>query len=258
MLIGDVLPLSQIDPASERLAHAEAVRVSDSPHRTRPSHFADPTAIQPPDPVADPPSGNRRRPDGVSPFARFEDDRFSPVTDHVVRSAQFTEVLQMTRPTAPTAGWYADPNGGDGLRYWDGAGWTADTQVPPPAADGQSGGNAPYGHPGSAAYAPPGVPAYAQPSLPTDGQPGGFSGGHRPATPGAAAGNPFALSRYALITAAVCVVYAVIATYSSYAFFGVLPVLFTVRSFRAKEPLALLAAALTVATILYSIYRINH
>lgn len=42
--------------------------------------------------------------------------------------------LPQHEPAPPTpAGWYPDPAGGDGLRWWDGRGWTADThQVAPP------------------------------------------------------------------------------------------------------------------------------
>ena len=38
------------------------------------------------------------------------------------------------QPTAPPAGWYSDPSGQPGQRWWDGAGWTQQTQpIPQPA-----------------------------------------------------------------------------------------------------------------------------
>ncbi len=50
----------------------------------------------------------------------------------------------MTAPTPP--GWYPDPSGATGQRYWDGTNWTE--TPPPPPQPGQ------YGHPGF--YPPPG------------------------------------------------------------------------------------------------------
>ena len=55
----------------------------------------------------------------------------------------------MTAPTPP--GWYPDPSGASGQRYWDGTNWTETPPPPPPPPPPQSGQ---YGHPG--AYPPPG------------------------------------------------------------------------------------------------------
>ena len=38
------------------------------------------------------------------------------------------------------AGWYADPHGGPGLRWWDGHQWTHRVMPPPPPAPGSGGG----------------------------------------------------------------------------------------------------------------------
>lgn len=40
----------------------------------------------------------------------------------------------MSQPANPPAGWYPDPAGQAGSRYWDGARWTTHTQPPPGAA----------------------------------------------------------------------------------------------------------------------------
>ena len=40
----------------------------------------------------------------------------------------------MTTPPAPLPGWYPEPSGGSGLRYWDGREWTAVAPAPPPPA----------------------------------------------------------------------------------------------------------------------------
>lgn len=139
----------------------------------------------------------------------------------------------MTMHTSPDAGWYADPNGGPGLRYWDGGTWTDATQ-PPPAAGGYPGAGS-----GFQGYPSAGAP-----------YPGGGLPASRPPV------NFFARNRYFAITVAVCGVYALVATFSNFAFFGVLPALYTFRSFQAKEPLAVVALIVTVATIFFSLQHI--
>jgi hypothetical protein len=42
-------------------------------------------------------------------------------------------------PAGPAAGWYPDPGGTAGLRYWDGTGWTASTAPAAPPAPGPGG-----------------------------------------------------------------------------------------------------------------------
>lgn len=37
----------------------------------------------------------------------------------------------MTEPTTPAAGWYPDPAGGEGLRWWTGVAWTEDVRPSP-------------------------------------------------------------------------------------------------------------------------------
>jgi TM2 domain-containing membrane protein YozV len=56
----------------------------------------------------------------------------------------------MTSPQ-PAAGWYPDPSGGPGQKYWDGGQWTESPSGPPAAV-------APYGGPSN--Y---GVDAYGRP-----------------------------------------------------------------------------------------------
>jgi uncharacterized RDD family membrane protein YckC len=73
------------------------------------------------------------------------------------------------RTTAPPPGWYADPAGSGGTRWWDGTAWT--DQVGRSAPGGQPG----YGQPGygAAGHLPAGPPGYAEPA----GAPAAWPGG---------------------------------------------------------------------------------
>lgn len=170
----------------------------------------------------------------------------------------------MTMPNShsPAAGWYADPNGGTGLRYWDGGVWTDATQAAPvgagqPAAGYPASPGYPTAAPGYPAAAP-GYPAAAPGYSPAPGHASGQSpypgAGLPPANRPAA--SFFVRNRFFLITAAICGVYALVATFSNFALFGVLPALYTFRSFQAKEPLAIVALVVTVATIFFSLSHI--
>lgn len=41
-----------------------------------------------------------------------------------------------TPPRPPPSGWYPDPGGGGGLRWWDGKAWTSHASPPPGRAPG--------------------------------------------------------------------------------------------------------------------------
>ena len=105
---------------------------------------------------------------------------------------------QPDRRHGPPAGWYPDPAGGTGSRWWDGVGWsdrTSSTPPPhgpsgPPAGPGPSGPPAGPGPTGPPRGAPLGGPASGParptsgaPTLPPPGPPPGTPGPPRPFTP---------------------------------------------------------------------------
>jgi hypothetical protein len=127
--------------------------------------------------------------------------------------------------TAPApAGWYPDPSGVPGQRWWDGATWTASVTpaIPSPIA------TAPMS-PSPYVYPPTGVHGVAR----------------------AQGGN-----RFALITFGVVALYLIIAFETSFVIFGFLPLGLSIRSHRQREALAPFAIAAAVLSIVVAAVRI--
>jgi hypothetical protein len=129
----------------------------------------------------------------------------------------------------PPAGWYADPSGAPGHRWWDGQAWSAHFAPASPQPAATAGQVAPaatatYGYAPQQAY----VPTYAQTTS----------------------------NRYALITFAVAALYVFIALESQVVIFGILPLGLSLRSKRAGEPLAPFAIAAAVVAILVAAARL--
>jgi hypothetical protein len=141
--------------------------------------------------------------------------------------------------TAP-AGWYPDPSGVPGQRWWDGQAWS--TAVAPLAAHPVVAATVPAGPIGGTtvlANAPYASSVY--PYQPT----------RVPAGIGVQSGN-----RLALITFAVVAVYLFIALESKIVIFGVLPLGLSLRSKRQGEPLAPFAIGAAVLAILVAAVRL--
>jgi hypothetical protein len=131
------------------------------------------------------------------------------------------------------AGWYPDPSGAPGQRWWDGQAWSVTAPpVPIPVAS-------PYGD------------SYSGAPLPGSGQPGGTPPYSYQSTPQPAASRGITQggNRLALSTFGVVVIYILIAIETHFVILGLFPLALSLRSRRAHEPLAplaIVAAALSI------------
>ena len=135
--------------------------------------------------------------------------------------------------TTSPAGWYPDPAGSGGLRWWDGAGWGEHVQPAP-----QPAGAAPAQQWG----AQPQQQWAAQPQFP-----GAQPWGAQQAPAGFATRNT-----NSLVVGAIALVYVVLAATVHVVVLGFLPVLFAVRAVQAKEPLAWPAVGVAVAVLVFA------
>lgn len=155
----------------------------------------------------------------------------------------------MRRVSSPRAGWYPDPSGAQGERWWNGAAWSDDTRVTPPA---------PGAGPGLAP--PPYQPAAPDQPGQSGGQPGAGYGGYGayggPAqTPG---GTSWASrNSLSLATIGIVVVYALLLHYAHVVFLGILPILLSVRAVRRKEQLAVPAVVVAVLAIVVGLWSLS-
>jgi hypothetical protein len=132
--------------------------------------------------------------------------------------------------TTSAAGWYPDPAGSGGLRWWDGFTWSDQVQpaVQPSAAPAQAwDGGQQWGV---------GAP-----------EPQQWTGQQtHPAPAGFAKQNT-----NSLIVAALVVICVVLAATTGYVVFALVPVFFGIRAVQAKEPLAWPAIGVAAALLIW-------
>lgn len=117
------------------------------------------------------------------------------------------------------AGWYPDPSGGPGQRWWDGMQWTnsiypAANPAIPQVQQGQY---------GQQTYLQ--APTIQQPTLQ-----------HSPTS------TVIGRNRYTAMTVGVAIGYLALAVWAHIAILGIVPILMSVRAFKARERLAPLSA----------------
>jgi hypothetical protein len=148
------------------------------------------------------------------------------------------------------AAWYPDPNDSAGLRWWDGQAWTTQTAAAQSAPVGDR--SAPQQQP----WAPmqPQEPARQQQSAPVQHQWAPWTPPHQ-AQPGAQRPTQSVWHRnsFALVSVGVVAIYLVLALTVGVVFFGILPVLLSIRSVRVREPLAPLAIAAAVVAVVIAV-----
>jgi hypothetical protein len=142
-------------------------------------------------------------------------------------------------PTNIPPGWHPDPqNPALSLRWWDGTQWTGDVRPSTPTAPPPLGNAWDAGHNWNNS-APAGWPP--------SGQPGPY------------AGQTFARRNQRSLTAVgVAAVYVLIAFTAHIVFFGILPILFSVRAYKGREPLAPLAIAAAAVAVVVAIVTLVH
>lgn len=134
----------------------------------------------------------------------------------------------MSQPPSMPAGWYPDPAGGGLQRWWNGVGWSDQTQ---PAA--------------MPAPVPAPMPPVGQVPPPPPGYGGNAPIQYAPVSTRMRARR--GKNSFAFTTLGVVAVYLVLAVATHIVFIGIFPVLMAVRSIRAREPLA--PVAITAAVI---------
>lgn len=125
-------------------------------------------------------------------------------------------------------GWYTDPAGGAGQRWWDGGRWTEHIRP--------AGGYQPQGfQPGYGQQLP-----YSQVGSMPDGR------------------SLLRRNRYTGITVLIGIAYVLLAFAVHIVLIGILPILFAVRAFRAREKLAPLAAVAAGLSVVLALLLLAH
>jgi hypothetical protein len=168
--------------------------------------------------------------------------------------------MTQSGPSGP--GWFPDPDGTPQLRWWDGNRWTGNVapapisqvpapqfpapqfpapQFPAPQFPAQQGLSRASELPPIPTYPPSSYPAYNTPpsNRPTSGP------------SGAALTRLWRQNRYSGIATGVAIVYIFLAIEVHFVVFGFLPILFTVRAWQGREPLAFIATGACVLSLIF-------
>ena len=154
--------------------------------------------------------------------------------------------LTLPRVTSPAPGWYPDPSGRPGERWWNGGSWTDDVRETQ---------NRPA-QPATQVDAPHGWDGFGNPAAPPAAPPPAYNAPPRYATAAPPQRSWVKQNGYSLATVGVVIAYLLVLAFAGIVFLGILPIFMAYSAVQRKEPLRWAAVGIAVIAIVFAIYEL--